>query len=121
MLRTMALIASVLAVIGWATPVTAASAAKTQPRQATSAPAQTVHTIVMDKMVFGAVPTDVRAGDVIEWVNHDIFEHTATARDGNFDVDLKPGAIARTTVKKAGSFAFYCKFHPGMVGTLLVK
>lgn len=82
--------------------------------------AQTVHVIVLDKMVFGPMPTGVRAGDIIEWVNHDIFEHSATARDGSFDIDLKPGATVRTTAK-AGSFAFFCKFHPGMTGTLVAK
>lgn len=82
--------------------------------------AKTVHVIVLDKMVFGPMPTGVRAGDIIEWVNHDIFEHSATARDGSFDIDLKPGATVRTTAK-AGSFAFFCKFHPGMTGTLVAK
>lgn len=87
---------------------------------AATAPAKTVHVIVLDKMVFGPMPTGVRAGDIIEWVNRDIFEHSATARDGSFDVDLKPGATVRTTAK-AGSFAFFCKFHPGMTGVLVAK
>jgi plastocyanin len=117
MFRTMVLIASLLAVIGWSVPITAAS--PTTP-QATTAQAPTVHVIVLDKMVFGPMPANVRAGDIIEWVNHDIFEHSATARDGSFDVDLKTGATARTTAK-AGSFAFFCKFHPGMTGTLVAK
>jgi plastocyanin len=85
-----------------------------------AAPAQRVHVIVMDKMAFGPMPAGVRAGDIIEWVNHDIFEHSATARDGSFDVDLKPGATARTTAS-SGSFPFFCKFHPTMQATLVVK
>ena len=80
----------------------------------------TVHTIVIDKMQYGPVPGDIHAGDVVEWINRDIFEHTATAHDGAFDVDLKPGATARITVK-AGTFAFACRFHPGMTGTLIVR
>lgn len=93
-----------------ATPATAPAAKQ----------AKAVHVIVLDKMVFGPMPTGVRAGDIIEWVNHDIFEHSATARDGSFDIDLKPGATVRTTAK-AGSFPFFCKFHPGMTGTLVAK
>ena len=66
------------------------------------------------------MPTDVHAGDVIEWVNHDIFEHSATARDGHFDIDLKPGATGHVTVA-AGTVMFFCKFHPGMTGAVVVN
>ena len=59
-------------------------------------------------------------GDVIVWQNNDILRHTATARDGSFDVDLPPGTSSRLTLATAGSFAFFCKFHPGMTGTLVV-
>ena len=34
----------------------------------------------MDKMKFLSVPAKVRTGDVILWVNRDMFRHTATAR-----------------------------------------
>ncbi|HEY5264606.1 MAG TPA: cupredoxin domain-containing protein [Steroidobacteraceae bacterium] len=110
MFRIVIMLAGLLLAIAAATPATATDAAQT-PR---------VHVIVMDKMAFGPMPAGVRAGDIIEWVNHDIFEHSATARDGSFDVDLKPGATARTTVS-SGSFAFFCKFHPTMQATLVVK
>lgn len=96
-------------------PVVAATAAARR-----SAHVVTVHTIVIDKMQYGPMPTDVHAGDVLEWRNRDMFEHSATARDGSFDVDLKPGASGRITVK-AGSIAFFCKFHPGMSATLVVN
>ena len=69
---------------------------------------------------YGPMPAGVHAGDSIEWVNRDIFEHSVTARDGRFDIDLKPGASMRTTAV-AGTTAFFCKFHPGMTGTLVVK
>jgi plastocyanin len=85
-----------------------------------TAQAPRVHVIVVDKMAFGPMPAGVRAGDIIEWVNHDIFEHSATARDGSFDIDLKPGATARMTAT-SGSFAFFCKFHPTMQASLVVK
>ncbi|MEO7071903.1 MAG: cupredoxin domain-containing protein [Rhodanobacter sp.] len=120
MLRTSALIACVLAVTGWSLLVTTARAAETTPA-AHSTAAHATHTITMAAMEFGPVPADVHVGDTIVWVNNDVLEHTATAKDGSFDVDLKPGAKASITVKKAGSFPFVCKFHPNMVGTLVVK
>jgi plastocyanin len=91
-------------------PATAPAAAAAAPR---------TYTIVMDKMKFGAVPRGIRIGDVIVWVNNDIFRHTATARDGSFNVDLPAKASGKTIVKRAGAIPFYCKYHPGMKGTLL--
>lgn len=84
------------------------------------AAAPKTHTIVMDKMKFGALPAGIRAGDTILWVNRDLFRHTATAKDGSFAIDLQPGKSGRTVVKKAGSIPFFCKYHPGMKGSLAV-
>ncbi len=88
------------------------------PSQAATTPK--VHTVVIQKMVFGPAPTGVRAGDIVVWVNKDIFRHTATARDKSFDVDLAPGKSARVVVKKVGVVSYYCRFHPGMKGRMAV-
>lgn len=116
MLRMMTLLAIVLALVGGFAPASAASTAKPP----ATAQTQRVHVIVIDQMQYGPMPTGVRAGDIIEWTNHDIFEHSATARDGHFDVDLKPGASGRITAT-AGTLEFFCKFHPTMTGTMVVK
>lgn len=47
-------------------------------------------------------------------------EHTATVRDKSFKFDLSARAKAKLMLTKAGTFEFYCRFHPGMVGTLTV-
>ncbi len=78
------------------------------------------YTIVLDKMAFDAVPAQLHVGDTITWRNDDIFRHTATARDGSFDVDLKPKSEAVITLGAAGSVDFFCRFHPGMKGTLVI-
>ena len=78
------------------------------------------HLVVIDKMRFGALPADLKAGDIVVWENHDLFRHTATAKDGSFNVDLPAGGKGRTELKRPGSFAFTCKFHPGMRGVLKV-
>jgi plastocyanin len=78
------------------------------------------HVVIIDEMKFGPVPATVRPGDRIIWVNRDIFRHTATARNGSFAVDLPPKAKATMGIGSAGSFAFYCKYHPGMTGVLKV-
>ena len=86
---------------------------------ATAAPR--THMVVIDKMKFGVMPAGVRAGDRIVWVNKDMFRHTATARDGSFNVDLLPGAKGTSLVRKAGAIMVVCRYHPGMRATLKVS
>ncbi|MBN9345301.1 MAG: cupredoxin domain-containing protein [Devosia sp.] len=78
------------------------------------------YTIVIDKMKFGPVPAELHAGDTVIWQNNDIFRHSATARDKSFDVDLPAGTEVRMVVGAVGSLDFFCKFHPGMTGTLVI-
>jgi plastocyanin len=79
------------------------------------------HVIVMEKMKFQSVPASVRRGDTILWENRDMFRHTATAKNGAFNVDLAPGAKGKTIIQKSGALAFVCKYHPGMRGVLKVS
>ena len=85
-----------------------------------AAATQRTHVVTIEKMKFGALPADVRAGDTIIWDNRDMFQHTATAKDRSFNVDLPAGAKGKTVVRKAGAIAFTCKYHPGMRGVLKV-
>ena len=78
------------------------------------------HTVIMDNMVFGRMPTDAKVGDVIIWDNQDTVQHTATARDGSFDLRLQPGKKGRTVLRKAGNLAIWCTYHPMMRTTLRV-
>jgi plastocyanin len=87
---------------------------------AAAAPPARTYTIVLDKMKFGTLPPDLHVGDTLLWVNHDLFRHSATARDGSFDLDLPPAKSARLILKKPGVIAFSCKYHPGMTGQLKV-
>ena len=84
-----------------------------------AAAAPAVHTVVIDRMKFGPLPSKLRSGDVILWVNRDLFRHSATARDGSFDIDLPARASGRTVVKRNGGIPFFCKYHPGMKGVLV--
>jgi plastocyanin len=77
-------------------------------------------TIVLDKMHFGPVPAVLHPGDTITWQNDDMFRHSATARDKSFDIDLPSKAAVKMTVGAAGTVDFFCKFHPGMKGTLVI-
>lgn len=91
------------------------------PAPPVAAAAPRTHVVVIDKMKFGAMPVGVNAGDTIVWDNRDLFRHTATAKDGGFNVDLPPGARRQTVVRTPGAIAFTCRFHPGMRGVLKVS
>jgi plastocyanin len=79
-----------------------------------AAAAPKVHVVVLDKMAFGPAPPGLRVGDVIEWRNQDLFQHSATARDRSFDIVLRPGGRARVTLRKPGAVQVYCRYHPAM-------
>jgi plastocyanin len=81
----------------------------------------TDYTVVIDKMTFGALPAELHVGDAIIWRNNDIFRHSATARDKSFDVDLPSKTEVRMVVGAAGTVEFFCKFHPGMTGALVIS
>jgi len=83
-------------------------------------PAPREFVVVMDNMNFGRLPAGAKVGDVIVWDNRDTVQHSATARDGSFDVRLQPGKKGRTVLRKAGSLAIYCIYHPMMRATLRV-
>lgn len=88
---------------------------------ASSRTAAHVYPLTIRQMAFGPAPADLRVGDTIEWVNDDIFLHSATSKVGGFDVTLKPKAHVRMVLTRAGTFAFTCRFHPGMAGRLTVS
>ena len=97
----------------------AVAAISLTPATASAKPAAHIATIVVDKLAFGAVPSNLRVGDTVVWANRDLFRHSATAI-GHFDVDLPPGSKRGMVLRRAGVFPFMCKFHPGMKGVLKV-
>jgi plastocyanin len=70
----------------------------------------------------GFMPADVtaRVGDTIEWVNADFVAHTATARDGAWDITIPINTTRSVVLAAPGMVAYYCKFHPNMTGRIAV-
>jgi plastocyanin len=60
-------------------------------------------------------------GDTIEWTNDDIVTHTATARNGAWDVMIEPKGKSSITLKSPGTIEYYCRLHPNMVGSITVS
>lgn len=63
---------------------------------------------------------NVNSSDVVSVANHDSFKHTITSDDGVFDVTVESGATESLPALTPGTYAFHCKIHPSMQGTLTV-
>jgi plastocyanin len=77
--------------------------------------------ITMENLVISPAEASAKVGDTIEWINKDVFAHTATARNGDFDVTLPPNKTATFVLKKAGTVDYYCRFHPNMKAVLKIE
>ena len=78
------------------------------------------YVVTMSNMSFGRIPGGLKVGDTIVWVNRDTVLHSITAKDKSFDLRTQVGGRARLTLKKAGTIAIYCIYHPAMRGSLKV-
>ena len=94
--------------------------ARAQAAQATPAT-----TITMVEYTYSPKVTTVAAGAVVVWRNGGKENHTATV-PGEWDTgSVAPGAEARLTFDKPGTYRYVCQFHggptgAGMNGTLVV-
>ena len=79
----------------------------------TAAAAKVIH-IDIEKLVFKPNTVTAEIGDTIEWTNHDIVAHTATADDKAWEVVLAPHATGSYVVESAGAIGYFCRFHPNM-------
>ncbi|MER9347484.1 cupredoxin family copper-binding protein [Mesorhizobium sp. M0011] len=75
--------------------------------------------VIIDRLVFSPATVEAKVGDTIEWVNKDVFAHTATVK-GGWEVMIPPKKSASLTLKAAGPVDYFCRFHPNMKGRLVV-
>ena len=108
--------ASLLAQAKWATAALAFAIVTV----ATPAFAETI-TVTIENLSFKPADVQSKVGDTIVWVNKDVVDHTATARDKSFDIVQPAKKSVSQTLTKAGSFDYYCRYHPNMTGRLTVE
>ena len=77
--------------------------------------------ITMENLVVSPAETSAKVGDTNEWINKDVFAHTATAKSGDFVVMLPPKKSATSVLRKAGTVDYYCRYHPNMKATLKIE
>src|SRR6185369_3453896 len=75
---------------------------------------------------FSPATIAIEPGQSIIWLNDDTMDHTSTSGpegspDGNWSSgNLAPGATFAHTFAAAGTFPYYCEYHSGMVGQVVV-
>jgi plastocyanin len=80
-----------------------------------------VKQITIAGMSYSSPQLTVKAGDTVEWINKDVVDHTATEKAaGVWNVSIAPGKSLKVVMKKAGTFDYYCRYHPNMVAKLIV-
>jgi plastocyanin len=73
------------------------------------------------KFAFDPKVTDINVDDKVLWRNKTNEKHTVTSDTGDFDVTLGAGGTEERRFQKAGTYAYHCKIHDGMTGTVVVQ
>jgi len=78
--------------------------------------------VAVDDYQFTPASRTITVGDVVRW-SFSGDPHSVTSRDRLFDSGITdPGGSFQFTFTKAGTYAYYCVVHPGlMTGTIVVK
>jgi plastocyanin len=84
-----------------------------------SAHAETIQ-VTISNLAFSPIEVNARVGDIVEWVNKDPFMHTATARNGDWNVTIAPKQTQQVLLKKPGAVDYFCTLHPNMKGRVTV-
>ena len=82
-------------------------------------------TAIVDVQDFAYGPdlVEVAVGGTVTWTNRDAAPHTATARDRDVlqSGKLDQGDSYSETFDEAGTYEYFCEFHPDMKGSVFVE
>ena len=69
------------------------------------------------------MPTDslVRVGDTVEWTNVDTVEHSITLSNLQLDEHLPIEGKAEFKFTQPGRYEYFCRYHQGKRGTVIVR
>jgi plastocyanin len=78
--------------------------------------------VEIKNFAFNPASATAKVGDKVTWKNSDSATHTVTFDDGSTDSnDIATGATFEHIFDKAGTFAYHCKIHSSMKGTITVS
>jgi len=77
---------------------------------------------ILSSTAYSPNPVAIAVGGAVTWTNNDTVTHTSTADGGTWNSgSIAPGGTFTRTFTTAGTFAYHCSIHPGMVGTVTVQ
>ena len=79
-----------------------------------------VFNINIQSFAYTPSPVSINIGDTVTWTNHDGATHSTTDNNNAWASDLSPGNSFSYTFNNPGTYNYFCRFHPGMVGTVEV-
>lgn len=86
------------------------------------AQSETVTVEAADGNVFVPAEITISVGDTVTWENTDDVSHTSTSDDGVWQSgNIAPGESYSYTFDEAGTFGYFCEYHQGMVGAVVVE
>lgn len=95
--------------------------ADTAGAEVSAVPAGRPAVIHIKNLAYGKGSLTITAGTTVEWVNDDPLAHTVVAADSSYDSGLiEPGATWRHFFSVPGTYAYSCRPHPFMKGTITV-
>lgn len=78
------------------------------------------NTVVVQDHKFQPAEITIQKGNSVTWVNRDSVAHTVTGKD--FDSGrLNTDQTFQKTFNETGTFEYYCKPHPYMIGKVIVQ
>ena len=79
--------------------------------------------MTIEDYLYRPATVTVPAGTTVTFSNRDSAPHTATSKEaGAFESGtIEGGESGRVVLGEAGTFAYYCLFHPFMKGTVVVE
>lgn len=103
-------------------PVPAPAAPAPVPGGATAAVTIPRGAEVLGNRAFMPDELDIAVGTTVTWTNTDSEAHTSTSNGSGWNSGtIAPGQGFSFTFQTAGTFAYHCAIHPGMVGSVVVR
>jgi plastocyanin len=106
---------------GGPTTTTIPGASTVPPTTQPGSPPVGANTVRMVDFAFQPLTLTVKAGDTVTWTNAGQARHNVAANDGSFhSPDVRAGQSYQRAFPTAGSYAYFCDFHPEMTGVIAV-
>lgn len=102
------------------TEIPATESEKPAPIPATT-PTPTIHNISIQNFAFNQKIINIKKGDTVVWTNKDSAPHTVTGNNNSpASGTLNKNETFSFIFNTAGTFNYYCAFHPSMTGSVVV-